>query len=85
MKKLWLLSDLYVNPTCRRQNISVFLIDRAKELAVNTRSAGLILEKAKSNEIGNKLYSRTDFVLDLEHNFTLGASKVFRFTSSRID
>jgi ribosomal protein S18 acetylase RimI-like enzyme len=69
MKKLWLLNDLYVNPNYRGRSISILLIDKAKELAMNTNSAGLILETAKSNIIGNKLYAKTDFVLDEEHNY----------------
>jgi ribosomal protein S18 acetylase RimI-like enzyme len=69
MKKLWLLNDLYVNPNYRGRSISILLIDKAKELAMNTNSAGLILETTKSNIIGNKLYARTDFVLDEEHNY----------------
>ncbi len=69
LKRLWLLNDLYVSPGSRGQNISVMLIDKAKELSRQTNSAGLILETAKSNIIGNKLYPRTDFVLDEEHNF----------------
>jgi ribosomal protein S18 acetylase RimI-like enzyme len=69
MKRLWLLNDLYVNPNYRGQNISVLLIDKAKELSNNTESAGLILETAKSNFIGNKLYLQTDFKLDEDHNY----------------
>ncbi|MBK9106830.1 MAG: GNAT family N-acetyltransferase [Saprospiraceae bacterium] len=69
MKRLWLLNDLYVHPDYRGRGISVLLIDKAKELAVHTQSAGLILETAKSNFIGNKLYPKTDFVLDEEHNY----------------
>ncbi len=69
MKRLWLLNDLYVNPTYRGKHISVLLIDKAKELSEKTNSAGLILETAKSNEIGNRLYPKTGFVLDEEHNY----------------
>ena len=69
MKRLWLLNDLYVNPAFRGLNVSVMLIDRAKQLARETDSAGLLLETAKSNTIGNNLYLKTDFVLDTDHNF----------------
>ena len=69
MKRLWLLNDLYVNPGYRGQNISVQLINRAKELVNETSACGLMLETAKSNEIGNKLYPRTDFILDEEHYY----------------
>lgn len=69
MKRLWLLNDLYVNSNYRGQGISIQLIDKAKELAINTHSAGLMLETAKTNDIGNKLYPRAGFELDTDHNF----------------
>ncbi|MFT4761134.1 MAG: ribosomal protein S18 acetylase RimI-like enzyme [Paraglaciecola sp.] len=69
MKRSWLLNDLYVNAAHRGKGISVKLIDKAKELAKNTNAAGLMLETAKSNDIGNKLYSRTGFELDAGHNY----------------
>lgn len=68
MKRLWLLNDLYVNPVYRGLNVSVMLIDHAKQLARETNSVGLILETAKSNTIGNNLYLKTGFALDTAHN-----------------
>jgi GNAT superfamily N-acetyltransferase len=68
MKKLWLLNDLYVNLAFRGKGISVALINKAKELARKTSAAGLMLETAKTNEIGNNLYPKTGFELDSEHN-----------------
>lgn len=69
MKRVWLLNDLFVNPDFRGNGISVGLIDCAKQLARDTNAAGLSLETGKSNTIGNKLYPRTGFVLDVDHNF----------------
>lgn len=69
MKKLWLLNDLYVNPDFRGLQVSVMLIERTKQLCSETNSAGLLLETAKSNTIGNSLYLKTDFVLDTDHNY----------------
>jgi ribosomal protein S18 acetylase RimI-like enzyme len=69
MKRLWLLNDLYVNPSFRGRQVSVKLIERAKQLARETNSAGLLLETAKSNTIGNSLYLKTGFVLDTDHNY----------------
>lgn len=69
MKRLWLLNDLYVNATYRGQGISVKLIDKAKALARETNAAGLMLETAKANVVGNKLYPRTGFELDADHNY----------------
>jgi ribosomal protein S18 acetylase RimI-like enzyme len=69
MKRFWLLNDLYVSPEQRGKGISVLLIDKAKELCRQTGSAGMMLETAKSNDIGNKLYPRAGFTLDDAHNY----------------
>ncbi len=69
MKKLWLLNDLFVSHNFRGQKISVKLIDKAKELALASKSCGLILETEKTNVIGNALYPKTEFVLNEESNF----------------
>lgn len=69
MKKLWLLNDLYVNEDFRGQGISTKLIERAKQLCLQTQSCGLILETSKSNIVANSLYLKTDFQLDEDHNY----------------
>jgi ribosomal protein S18 acetylase RimI-like enzyme len=69
MKRLWLLNDLYVLPDYRSQRCSIQLIDAAKEHALLTNSVGLMLETAKSNDIGNQLYPRCGFELDADHNY----------------
>ena len=69
MKRLWLLNDLFVNADHRGKDISILLIDKAKELATKTNACGLILETAKTNDIGNSLYPRAEFALDKEHNY----------------
>lgn len=69
MKRLWLLNDLYVLEPFRGKGISRKLIEAAKKLCVDTNACSLILETAKTNEIGNNLYPGAGFVLDEEHNF----------------
>jgi GNAT superfamily N-acetyltransferase len=69
MKRLWLLNDLFVTPAFRGLKVSILLLTAAKQLAKETQSAGIILETAKSNFIGNKLYVETDFILDNSHNY----------------
>ena len=69
MKRLWLLNDLFVDVAHRGKNISIQLIDRAKQLAIETNACGLLLETAKTNEVGNKLYPRTGFNIDQDHNY----------------
>ena len=69
MKRLWLLNDLFVDVAHRGKNISIQLIDRAKQLAIETNACGLLLETAKTNEVGNKLYPRTGFNIDQDQNY----------------
>ena len=69
MKRLWLLNDLFVQPESRGLGAAVVLIEAAKNLCRSTRSCGMILETAKDNTIGNKLYPRTGFALDEDHNY----------------
>lgn len=69
MKRLWLLNDLFVDEKYRGKGISKQLIEASKKLCYDTNACGLILETAKTNDIGNSLYPKTDFVLDKEHNY----------------
>lgn len=69
MKCLWLLNDLFIHPDYRSQGHSIALIDAAKQLCHETDACGLMLETAKTNQIGNKLYVRTGFTLDEAHNY----------------
>lgn len=69
LKRLWLLNDLFVEEDFRGKGISVLLIEEAKKLAIQTSSAGLMLETDKNNVQGNNLYPKTGFKLDTEHNF----------------
>jgi GNAT superfamily N-acetyltransferase len=69
LKRLWLLNDLFVEPTQRGKGISVALIEMAKKHCRLTGGCGLLLETAQSNEIGNILYPKAGFALDKEHNY----------------
>ena len=69
MKRIWLLNDLFVDKKYRGQGYSKALIEAAKELCRKTGAAGMTLETAKENHIGNRLYPATGWTLDTEHNF----------------
>ncbi|MDC6456642.1 GNAT family N-acetyltransferase [Flavobacteriaceae bacterium] len=69
MQKLWLLNDLFVDENYRGKGVSVLLINQSKKLCKQTEACGLILETAKTNEIGNHLYHKAGFTLDIEHNY----------------
>jgi len=68
MQKLWLLNDLFVDEKYRRKGISVSLINESKKLCKETNACGLILVTAKTNDIGNNLYPKTEFLSDNGHN-----------------
>lgn len=69
MQRLWLLNDLFVEPLQRGKGISRKLIQQAKQLCIESASCGMILETAKTNDIGNKLYPSEGFQLDSDHNY----------------
>lgn len=68
IKKLWLLNDLFVKEEFRGQGFSISLIEQSKEFCLQSGACGFVLETAKTNIIGNKLYQRMDLRLDTEHN-----------------
>lgn len=69
MRRLWLLNDLFVEPSERGKGISKKLIEAAQQLCITSGSCGMILETAKLNIVGNKLYPSTGFQLDSDHNY----------------
>jgi len=43
MKKFWLLNDLFVHPESRSKGVSIGLIDKAKELVLESKACGVRL------------------------------------------
>lgn len=60
----WLLSDLFVAPTARRQGLAEALMDSARAHAEATGACGLQLETAKDNFAGQTLYEKLGYVRD---------------------
>jgi len=60
----WLLSDLYVTETVRRQGFGEALMNAARTHAEANGACGLQLETAKSNLPGQALYERLGYVRD---------------------
>lgn len=56
MKRKWLLNDLYVTEEFRRKGIAKALMMKAKEHAINTQAAGILLETGKENTGAQALY-----------------------------
>lgn len=64
LESAWLLSDLYVSETARRQGIGEALMNAARAHAEASGACGLQLETAKSNLPGQALYERLGYVRD---------------------
>lgn len=60
----WLLSDLYVAESARRQGIGAALMNAARAHAEAQGACGLQLETAKTNLAGQALYERLGYVRD---------------------
>jgi ribosomal protein S18 acetylase RimI-like enzyme len=56
LKPQWLLYDLYVLPEARRAGVARALLDRCRELGVETASHALFLETAHTNTSAQRLY-----------------------------
>ena len=61
VSKYWLLNDLFVHINKRGEGYSKLLIEKSKELVIESEACGMMLETEKSNEIGNILYPSTGF------------------------
>ena len=60
----WLLSDLFVLPSARRQGVGEALMNAARAYAEANGACGLQLETAKTNLAGQALYERLGYVRD---------------------
>lgn len=69
VSKYWLLNDLFIDSEFRGKGYSKLLIDRAKELVLESGACGMMLETKKSNKIGNSLYPKTGFKINDLSNF----------------
>ncbi len=56
MKRLWILNDLFVAPEARRLGVGRALLERARQLAVETQAKGLTLQTAVDNATAQAVY-----------------------------
>ena len=64
LRSSWLLSDLYVAPSARRQGVGEALMNAARAHAEATGACGLQLVTARDNLAGQALYGRLGYVRD---------------------
>lgn len=66
MKRTWLLYDLFVSPTARKQGVAAILLDRAEQLARDTNSAFIMLSTATDNTQAQSVYNKHGYMRDDE-------------------
>ncbi|MYA32406.1 MAG: GNAT family N-acetyltransferase [Gemmatimonadales bacterium] len=71
MRRLWILNDLFVAPDARRSGVARVLMNRARELAVETGAKGLILETESHNAPAKRLYEELGWTLDGADHYEL--------------
>jgi len=69
MARLWLLNDLFVDPSARRKGIAKQLLEKAKQHCHKTKACGFFLETGVDNIEGNALYPAAGMTLNDDHNF----------------
>lgn len=70
-QRLWILNDLYVHQSARRQGIARKLMDRARDFAISTKAKGLFLETAHDNYQGQSLYTALGYQKNSEYYYFL--------------
>ncbi len=64
MKRLWILNDLFVVSSARKAGVARALMERARQLAIETGAKGLILETEPDNRPAKTLYEDLGWELD---------------------
>lgn len=67
MNPLWILYDLYVVPQARRQGVAKALMERARQLALETGADSLVLETAIDNHSAQRLYEQLGYQRDVAY------------------
>jgi ribosomal protein S18 acetylase RimI-like enzyme len=64
LQSLWLLNDIYVDPSARKTGVGEALMKEAEEFANESNSRGLFLRTATDNFPAQRLYERCGWVRD---------------------
>ena len=66
MQRLWILNDLFVDPSARRAGVARALLERAERWAVETGAKGLTLGTQITNAAARRLYEACGWARDDE-------------------
>ena len=76
MKRAWILNDLYVDATARKQGVGEMLLNKAKEFAIETGAKSLSLSTAPDNLTAQRLYEKHGYEQDSEfYHYELDLTK----------
>jgi ribosomal protein S18 acetylase RimI-like enzyme len=64
MRPRWVLYDLFVDPTARQSGVARALMERAKQLAIETDAVYVELDTAKTNTKAQALYESLGYERD---------------------
>ena len=65
MQRLWILNDLFVAPAARRSGVGKALMERARQLALDTGAKGLALSTQVENTSAQRLYETLGYMKDV--------------------
>lgn len=72
MKPIWILHDLFVTPTARRQGVAKQLMEHTHQFAHKSGAEYVALETAVNNHPAQKLYESLNYQRDTEfHSYYL--------------
>lgn len=72
MKRAWILNDLYVDERARKQGVGKLLLQKARELALETGAKSISLSTAPNNYSAQKLYEKHGYKQDKQfHHYEL--------------
>ena len=66
MRRLWILNDLFVIPSARKQGVGAALLQRARQLAMETKACEIVLSTGVNNHVAQSLYENMDYRRDVE-------------------
>lgn len=72
MKRVWILNDLFVEQTCRKQGVAKLLLSAAENFARQTEAIRISLATQISNVAAQSLYESLGYCKDEEfHHYSL--------------
>lgn len=65
-QSIWILNDLYVEASARKNGVGRQLMNKARDFAIATAAKGVLLETAKTNRQAQALYESLGYEVNTE-------------------